>query len=265
VRTARDVVFDEGRGWAWDKAVDNGTTPTYDDFTIEYARFKGARGVGNSSPSRSTPAPKSPPTPVPRSPGPATTSSSPTHTPATTPATASSSPPHTPTPTVTLSGTSSLTSARVEHNRVELVTPLSHDKEHINSCYDSEPLWYRTVEGLLIDPSVPGLASRILAGELHLACDDIEPQSFAEAEKHAAWRTTMQSKMDAIEANRTWELTDLPHGHRAITLKWVFKLKRDEVDAIVKHKDRLVARGFLQQQGIDFDDAFAPVARMESV
>jgi hypothetical protein len=61
------------------------------------------------------------------------------------------------------------------------------------------------------------------------------------------------------------ELVDLPHGHRAITLKWVFKLKRDEANAIVKHKPRLVARSFLRQEGIDFDDAFAPVARMESV
>jgi hypothetical protein len=126
-------------------------------------------------------------------------------------------------------------------------------------------LRYRRVEGLLIDPSVPGPASRILAGELHLACDDGEPRSFTEAEKHVAWCAAMQSEMDAVETNRTWELADLPHGHRAITLKWVFKLKRDEAGAIVKHKARLVARGFLQQEGIDFDDAFAPVARMESV
>jgi hypothetical protein len=148
---------------------------------------------------------------------------------------------------------------------VELVTPLSHDEERVDACYDGEPLRYRRVEGLLIDPSVPGPTSRILAGELHLACDDGEPRSFAEAEKHAAWRAVMQSEMDAVETNRTWELADLPHGHRAITLKWVFKLKRDEADAIVKHKARLVARGFLQQEGIDFDDAFSPVARMESV
>ena len=43
-------------------------------------------------------------------------------------------------------------------------------------------------------------------------------------------------EMNAVETNRTWELVDLPHGHHAITLKWVFKLKRDEVGAIVKHK-----------------------------
>jgi hypothetical protein len=75
----------------------------------------------------------------------------------------------------------------------------------------------------------------------------------------------MQSKMDAVETNHTWELVDLPHGHHVITLKWVFKLKRDEAGAIVKHKARLVAHDFLQQEGIDFDDAFAPVARMESM
>jgi hypothetical protein len=71
--------------------------------------------------------------------------------------------------------------------------------------------------------------------------------------------------MDAIEKNRTWELTDLPRGHSVITLKWVFKLKRNEAGAIVKHKARLVARGFVQRKRIDFDGTFAPVARMESV
>jgi hypothetical protein len=75
----------------------------------------------------------------------------------------------------------------------------------------------------------------------------------------------MQSEMDAVEKNCIWELADLPCGHSTVTLKWVFKLKRDEASAIVKHKARLVARSFVQQEGIDFDDTFAPMARMESV
>jgi hypothetical protein len=50
-----------------------------------------------------------------------------------------------------------------------------------------------------------------------------------------------------------------------ITLKWVFRLKRDEASTIIKHKARFVARGFVQQEGIDFDDTFTPVAQMESV
>jgi hypothetical protein len=116
VRTACDIVFDEGRGWAWDKAVDDGTTPTYDDFTIEYVDFEGAGGVGDPSPSWLTPAPKYPPTPAPRSPAPATTSSSPPRNPATTPTPATSPSPRTPAPTVPSPGTSSPTPTRVEHD-----------------------------------------------------------------------------------------------------------------------------------------------------
>jgi hypothetical protein len=55
----------------------------------------------------------------------------------------------------------------------------------------------------------------------------------------------MQSEMDAVEKNRTWELVDLPRGHSAISLKWAFKLMMDEVGAIVKHKARLVTRGLM--------------------
>jgi hypothetical protein len=75
----------------------------------------------------------------------------------------------------------------------------------------------------------------------------------------------MQEEIDSIKRNQTWELADLPQGHHAFTLKWVYKLKRNEAGEIVKHKARLVARGFVQQEGVDFDEVFAPVARMESV
>ena len=75
----------------------------------------------------------------------------------------------------------------------------------------------------------------------------------------------MQQEMDFVIQNRTWELVDLPVGHRPITLKWVFKLKKNEAGEVVKHKARLVARGFVQQEGIDYDDVFAPVARIESI
>ena len=80
---------------------------------------------------------------------------------------------------------------------------------------------------------------------MHLAHEDYDPHSFAKAEGDAAWRAAMQ-QMDAVEQNCTWELADLPRGHRAITLKWVFKLKTDEAGAIIKHKACLVARGLVQ-------------------
>ena len=80
-----------------------------------------------------------------------------------------------------------------------------------------------------------------------------------------AWRAAMQQEMDAVERNRMWELADLPASHRAITFKWVFRLKKDEAEAVIKHKVCLMSRGFVQQEGVNFDDAFAPVARMESI
>jgi hypothetical protein len=75
----------------------------------------------------------------------------------------------------------------------------------------------------------------------------------------------MQQEMDSIENNHTWELVDLPAGHRPITLKWVFKLKKNETGEVVKHKARLVTHGFIQQEGIGYDNVFAPVARIKSI
>ena len=57
----------------------------------------------------------------------------------------------------------------------------------------------------------------------------------------------------------------LPDSHHPITLKWVFKLKKDKLGTVIKHKARLVARGFIQQEGINYDDAFTPMACMESI
>lgn len=75
----------------------------------------------------------------------------------------------------------------------------------------------------------------------------------------------MTEEMESIEENKIWSLVSLPQGQRAIGLKWVFKIKRDEHGEIVKHKARLVAKGYVQSHGIDYEEVFAPVARMESV
>jgi hypothetical protein len=69
----------------------------------------------------------------------------------------------------------------------------------------------------------------------------------------------MKEEMTSIEENMTWSLVNLPKGHHAIGLKWVFKLKRDENGNIVRHKASLIVKGYVQRQGIDFDEVFAPV------
>lgn len=72
-----------------------------------------------------------------------------------------------------------------------------------------------------------------------------EPICYLQAEKEQHWREAMECEMRAIEENQTWELTDLPPGHRAIGLKWVYKTKRDTNGNILKHKARLVAKVYV--------------------
>jgi hypothetical protein len=86
-----------------------------------------------------------------------------------------------------------------------------------------------------------------------------------EALKSGAWRATMLEELSSIKENETWSLVELPRGHKAIGLKWVFKLKHDEQGRVVKHKARLIAKGYVQQQGVDFNEVFALVAQLESV
>ena len=75
----------------------------------------------------------------------------------------------------------------------------------------------------------------------------------------------MEDELRSIERNHTWDLVQLPKNKKPISVKWVFKLKLDPEGRIVKHKARLVARGFLQKQGVDYTEIFAPVARHETV
>lgn len=101
------------------------------------------------------------------------------------------------------------------------------------------------------------------AGLFFLAVE--ESASVEELLSDHAWRKAMEEEMGSIVDNQTWELTSLPMGHLAIGLKWVFKVKRDPAGNYLKHKARLVAKGYSQRQGVDFEEVFAPVARMETV
>nr|GFB50989.1 zinc finger, CCHC-type [Tanacetum cinerariifolium] len=75
----------------------------------------------------------------------------------------------------------------------------------------------------------------------------------------------MQIEIDSINKNKTWKLATLLDNQKAIGLKWVFKTKRDGNGNIIKHKALLVAKGYVQEHVIDYDEVFAPVARMETI
>jgi len=76
---------------------------------------------------------------------------------------------------------------------------------------------------------------------------------------------TMEDEIAQIQKNDTWVLVDLPHGKSTIGVKWIYKLKFNMDGSISKHKSHLVAQGYVQPEGIDYDETFAPVARMETV
>jgi hypothetical protein len=89
------------------------------------------------------------------------------------------------------------------------------------------------------------------------------PASYSEAMRSAdadQWSEACQYKIDALAKNGTWELVDLLPGRKAVKSKWVFKLKADG-----RYRTRLVAKGFMQIPGVDFDETFSPVARFESL
>lgn len=92
-----------------------------------------------------------------------------------------------------------------------------------------------------------------------------EPVTFEEANINRTWRHAMEEEIRSIEKNRTWDLVDLPPGKVPIAVKWVFKTKLKPDGTIAKHKARLVAKGFMQKKGLNYEEVFAPVARMETV
>ncbi|GJX13093.1 putative ribonuclease H-like domain-containing protein [Tanacetum coccineum] len=79
------------------------------------------------------------------------------------------------------------------------------------------------------------------------------------------WVEAMQEELLQFKLQKVWVLVDLPYGKKVIGTKWVFRNKRDERSIVVKNKARLVAQGFRQEEGIDYDEVFAHVARIEAI
>ncbi|GKB16831.1 putative ribonuclease H-like domain-containing protein [Tanacetum coccineum] len=92
-----------------------------------------------------------------------------------------------------------------------------------------------------------------------------EPKKISEALEDESWVDAMQEELLQFKIQKVWVLVDLPYGKKAIGTKWVYRNKKDERGVVVRNKARLVAQGHRQEEGIDYDEVFAPVARLEAI
>ena len=92
-----------------------------------------------------------------------------------------------------------------------------------------------------------------------------EPECYAETEKDVNWRAAMEKEMRALDANDIWDLVDPPRHYKLIGCKWVFKVKYNDDGLVNRYKARLVVKGCAQTHRINYNETFAPIAKMTTV
>jgi len=91
------------------------------------------------------------------------------------------------------------------------------------------------------------------------------PNKVQDALDDPKWKRAMEEEMEALQKNNTWQLVSPPQGKRAVGCRWVFTVKHNADGSVNRYKARLVAQGFTQTYGIDYDETFAPVAKMNTI
>ena len=98
--------------------------------------------------------------------------------------------------------------------------------------------------------------------------DNDEPTNYEQAmicPDFTKWLEAMKSEMGSMYENKVWTLVDLLDDQQAIEHKWILKRKMDTDSSVTIYKARIVAKGFQQVQGVDYDETFSPIAMLKSV
>nr|GFB36625.1 retrovirus-related Pol polyprotein from transposon TNT 1-94 [Tanacetum cinerariifolium] len=147
-----------------------------------------------------------------------------------------------------------------------------HDLFNVHTYYQPylhEKKWTKDhlLHKIIGDPKSSVHTRRQLANSCLFSCllSSIEPANMAEALRDAYWVCAMQEEFDQFAKLKVWRLVPRPEGKSVIKTKWIFKNKKDESSLVIRNKARLVAVGYSQQEGIDYDETFAPVARIKAI
>nr|GEV47569.1 retrovirus-related Pol polyprotein from transposon TNT 1-94 [Tanacetum cinerariifolium] len=92
-----------------------------------------------------------------------------------------------------------------------------------------------------------------------------EPKNIKEAMADSAWIESMQEELHQFDRLDVWELVDRPLCKNVLNMKWLWKNKRDEENTVIRNKSGLIAKGYAQKEGVDFEESFAPVSRLKAV
>ncbi|GJT21886.1 zinc finger BED domain-containing protein RICESLEEPER 2 [Tanacetum coccineum] len=130
---------------------------------------------------------------------------------------------------------------------------------------DSHPL-----DNIIGNPSRPVSTQKQLATDAlwcfyNSVLSKVKPKNFKSAATEDCWFQAMKEEIHKFDQLDVWELVPPPDSAMIIALKWIYKVKLDEYGDVLKNKARLVAKEFRQEEGLDFEESFAPVARLEAI
>ncbi|GKE95702.1 putative ribonuclease H-like domain-containing protein, partial [Tanacetum coccineum] len=164
------------------------------------------------------------------------------------------------------------------HSSTQYVNTVGPSINTVNANINTGSLNINTASPISNDPSMPSLEETGIfdgtyddedvgaeADRNNLETTMNEPKKLIQTLTYPSWVEAMQDELLQFKLQKVWRLVDLPKGKYAIGTKWVYRNKKNKRGIVVRSKARLVAQGYTQEEGIDYDEVFALVARIEAI